>query len=257
MSPVPAFHLCQNRTHRERRPSSLLRTADPSTSSHSQGPASGRSAPLDHGSSDHRPGPSRPTTNGRQTRTTTPAAQPLRLQATERQFQRSDELVDALSVLAPRSEFIGRFSIVADPAVSNIMRARMFADHLRAKALPISYATSSFFFFPTTQADFYLPFRLGEQGKRSAASVRSEQEFVRAPHSLHLPGSVYWSIHRHCRRRHVASLWCTWPTHWCNPLASEKSDSESPALRACTIPHACYAYSIPCIALDSCSRSSW
>lgn len=145
LSESPASYLCQNGTHRERHPSSLLRTADPSTSSHSQGPASGRSAPLDHGSSDHCPGPSRPT-NGRQPRTTTPAAQPLRLQATERQFQRSDELVDALSELAPRSEFIGRFSIVADPAVSNIMQARMFADHLRAKALPISYATSSFCF---------------------------------------------------------------------------------------------------------------
>ena len=170
MSPVPAFHLCQNGTHRERHPSSLLRTADPSTSSHSQGPASGQSAPLDHGSSDHRPGPSRPTTNGRQPRTTTPAAQPLRLQATERQFQRSDELVDALSVLAPRSEFIGRFSIVADPAVSNIMRARMFADHLRAKALPISYATSPFFFPSQLTLTFIYLFCWGS--RENAAPLR-------------------------------------------------------------------------------------
>lgn len=154
--------LCaKNGTPVNERPSSPLRTADPSTSS--QGP--GRSAPLDHGS-DHRPGPSSRPTNGQLEPRTTPAAQPpsLQLQATEQQFQWPDELADALSVLPAGSEFIGRFSIVADPAVSNIMRARMFADHLRAKAVPISCAASFFFLFiPTTHADFFF-FPLGMQG---------------------------------------------------------------------------------------------
>jgi len=55
------------------------------------------------------------------------------------EFQWSDELVDCVSELRPRSTFFGKFSVIADPAVGNASRAYMFAEQLRARGLAISY----------------------------------------------------------------------------------------------------------------------
>jgi hypothetical protein len=57
------------------------------------------------------------------------------------EFQWSDELVDHLLELPPRSTFLGKFSVIADPMVSNGSRAYMFIEQLRDRGLPISYAS--------------------------------------------------------------------------------------------------------------------
>ena len=54
------------------------------------------------------------------------------------EFQWSDELIGQLSALPPRSRFVGKFSVIADPEVDNAKRANMFADQLRARGIPIS-----------------------------------------------------------------------------------------------------------------------
>jgi hypothetical protein len=58
------------------------------------------------------------------------------------EYQWSSELVDELSALPPRSNFVGKFSIVYDPAVDNSKRALMFADQLRDRGLFISCVTT-------------------------------------------------------------------------------------------------------------------
>jgi hypothetical protein len=72
--------------------------------------------------------------------TSTSAVPPESIHVPE--FQWSDELVDHLLELPPRSTFLGKFSVIADPMVSNGSRAYMFIDQLRARELPISYASS-------------------------------------------------------------------------------------------------------------------
>ncbi|KAI0289098.1 hypothetical protein BC826DRAFT_1034339 [Russula brevipes] len=59
------------------------------------------------------------------------------------EYQWASELVDELAALPPRSTFMGKFSIVYDPAVDNAKRAFMFADQLRARALFISKSSES------------------------------------------------------------------------------------------------------------------
>ncbi|KAH9161616.1 hypothetical protein EDB89DRAFT_1913779 [Lactarius sanguifluus] len=54
------------------------------------------------------------------------------------EYQWRDELVSHLSKLPPRSNFGGKFAIIADPDVDNGMRAQIFADQLRAQGVPIS-----------------------------------------------------------------------------------------------------------------------
>jgi hypothetical protein len=81
------------------------------------------------------------------------------------EYQWSDELIDALSRLPPCSNFIGKFSVVADPVVSNSMRAHMFANQLRARAIPISYA--AFPLFPHNHADFFTLF--GRENSRTTS----------------------------------------------------------------------------------------
>lgn len=54
------------------------------------------------------------------------------------EFQWSDELIDQLLALPPRSRYVGKFSVIADPAVDNTRRAQMFAGQLRARGMPIS-----------------------------------------------------------------------------------------------------------------------
>ncbi|KAH9165866.1 hypothetical protein EDB89DRAFT_2076394 [Lactarius sanguifluus] len=54
------------------------------------------------------------------------------------EYQWRDELVNHLSELPPRSNFGGKFAIIADPDVDNGMRAQIFADQLRAQGVPIS-----------------------------------------------------------------------------------------------------------------------
>ncbi|KAI9457330.1 hypothetical protein BJY52DRAFT_1273041 [Lactarius psammicola] len=54
------------------------------------------------------------------------------------EYQWGEELVDALLALPPRSNFLGQFSVIADPDVDNFKRAEMFQDQVRSKGLPIS-----------------------------------------------------------------------------------------------------------------------
>jgi hypothetical protein len=58
------------------------------------------------------------------------------------EYQWSSELVDELSALPRRSTFVGKFSIVSDPAVDNSKGAFTFADQLRARGLFISCVTT-------------------------------------------------------------------------------------------------------------------
>ena len=58
------------------------------------------------------------------------------------EYQWGDELVGQLMVLPPRSNFGGKFAIIADPSVDNAMRAQMFADQLRSQGVPISYVAA-------------------------------------------------------------------------------------------------------------------
>lgn len=60
------------------------------------------------------------------------------------EYQWGDELVSQLLVLPPRSNFGGKFAVIADPSVDNAMRAQVFADQLRSQGVPISYATLPF-----------------------------------------------------------------------------------------------------------------
>ncbi|KAH9961868.1 hypothetical protein BJV74DRAFT_346414, partial [Russula compacta] len=53
------------------------------------------------------------------------------------EYQWSDELINELLAQPPRPNFMGKFSVVADPAVDNPKRARMLVEELRAKGAPI------------------------------------------------------------------------------------------------------------------------
>ena len=64
------------------------------------------------------------------------------------EFQRSDELIDQLLALPPRSRFVGKFSVIADPAVDNARRAHMIADQLRARGIPISCVVTTILAHP-------------------------------------------------------------------------------------------------------------
>lgn len=59
------------------------------------------------------------------------------------EYQWGDELVSRLSRLPPRSNFGGKFAIIADPGVDNAMRAQIFAVQLHSQGVPISYVASS------------------------------------------------------------------------------------------------------------------
>lgn len=60
------------------------------------------------------------------------------------EYQWCDELVDEFAALPPRSNFVGKFSIVRDPQVDNPARADIFLSQLRAKGSPASCAIVPF-----------------------------------------------------------------------------------------------------------------
>lgn len=141
------MNLSESLLRRRQRSSSLNRTID--YTSLSQAPGPDPTAPLDHHSNE--PGlrgdasGSSPLANDQPRRTSTPAV-PRPAEAIE--YQWSDELIEALLALPPRSSYIGTFSIVADPAVNNSTRVRLFADQLRARAVHISCVVPSHAPFP-------------------------------------------------------------------------------------------------------------
>ncbi|KAN0114175.1 hypothetical protein V8E52_006973 [Russula decolorans] len=104
--------------------------------------ASGPTAPLDQHSNEpsHHgdPSGSSPLANDQ------PPVEPRRTSASTvprpgaMEYQWSDELIEALLALPPRSRYIGKFSIIPDPKVDNSTRARMFVDQLHARAVLIS-----------------------------------------------------------------------------------------------------------------------
>jgi hypothetical protein len=61
------------------------------------------------------------------------------------EYQWGEELVNALMALPPRSNFVGQFSVVADPDVDNSKRAQMFLDQLRSKGLPTTCVAAASF----------------------------------------------------------------------------------------------------------------
>lgn len=139
--------------------SSPLRTVDYSTLSQAEAP--GPTAPLDHHSNElsHRGDPSGSSND--QPRRTSASTVPRPVGATE--YQWSDELIEALLALPPRSRYIGKFSIIADPTVNNSTRAHLFATQLHAGAVPISCVVPSCRPLPTSflphfhnHADFFL-----------------------------------------------------------------------------------------------------
>ncbi|KAH9051624.1 hypothetical protein EDB83DRAFT_2522031 [Lactarius deliciosus] len=91
---------------------------------------------------DHRPNwedytyPTEPLQRPRNAPDPEAAPSPQRIPVLEYQWR--DELVSHLLELAPRSNFGGKFAIIADPDVDNGMRAQIFADQLRAQGVPIS-----------------------------------------------------------------------------------------------------------------------
>lgn len=120
------------------RPASHVTMApNPGPSTFPQAPS--LSAPPQHYRSGHDqnrlPTESSQTTRGQPRTAPTPVV-PQAIHVPE--FQRSDELIDQLSALPPRSRFVGKFSVIADPAVDNTRRAHMIADQLRARGIPIS-----------------------------------------------------------------------------------------------------------------------
>jgi hypothetical protein len=115
----------------------LFRTVDSSTLLQPPGPT----APLDHHSNEpsHYGDPSGSSESrlaNDQPQRTSASTVPQPAEAIE--YQWSDELIEALLALPPRSRYIGMFSIIADPAVNNSTRAHLFADQLHARAVPIS-----------------------------------------------------------------------------------------------------------------------
>jgi hypothetical protein len=58
------------------------------------------------------------------------------------EYQWGDELVGQLLELPPRSNFGGKFAIIADPSVDNAIRAQVFAGQLRSQGVPISYVAA-------------------------------------------------------------------------------------------------------------------
>lgn len=58
------------------------------------------------------------------------------------EYQWGDELVSDLLGLPPRSNFGGKFAVIADPSVDNVMRAHMFAEQLRSQGVYISYVAN-------------------------------------------------------------------------------------------------------------------
>jgi hypothetical protein len=121
---------------------SLFRTVDYSALSQAPGPT----APLDHHSNEpsHHGDPSESSrlVNDQPRRTSASTATPPRPPGAI-EYQWSDELIEALLALPPRSRYIGKFSIVADPAVNNSTRAHLFTDQLHARAVPMSCVVPS------------------------------------------------------------------------------------------------------------------
>jgi hypothetical protein len=61
------------------------------------------------------------------------------------EYQWCDELIDDFIAQPPRSNFIGKFSIIPDPQVDNLLQAYTFVNQLRAKGLSISCAAHPLF----------------------------------------------------------------------------------------------------------------
>ncbi|KAI9439281.1 hypothetical protein H4582DRAFT_128713 [Lactarius indigo] len=91
---------------------------------------------------DHRPNwedytyPTKPLQRPRDAPEPEATSSPQRIPVFEYQWR--DELVSHLLELPPRSNFGGKFAIIADPDVNNGMRAQTFADQLRTQGVPIS-----------------------------------------------------------------------------------------------------------------------
>lgn len=113
------------------------------------------------------------------------------------QYQWGEELVDALLGLPPRSNFLGQFSIIADPDVDNSKRAQMFLDQLRSKGLPTSYVAVASFGFSFVEPHSSLPFHPGREIQRP---VSGNPDAVRG-HAI----GLYCKCEIGCQGRFVVS----------------------------------------------------
>lgn len=119
------------------------------------------------------------------------------------EYQWSDDLIEALLALPPRSGYIGKFSIVADPTVNNHTRARLFTRQLRDRAVHISCVVvpSPASTFPQDHVALTFLFFLSvlTQGPITADFPgHGQQQFFLAPVILHLSGRVSGSVRHLC-----------------------------------------------------------
>jgi len=102
------------------------------------------------------------------------------------EYQWGEELVDTLLALPPRSNFFGKFSVIADPDVDNSKRAQMFLDQIRSEGLPTSDTQKHVSGNPDSPCgraiSLYCKCEVGCQG-RFVVSVDSD-----TTHSLRVPG---------------------------------------------------------------------
>jgi len=179
---------------------SLFRTVDYSTLSQAPGPT----APLDHDSNEpsHHGDPSASSRLANdQPRRTSASTAPRPAGALE--YQWSDELIEALLALPPRSRYIGKFSIIADPAVNNSTRAHLFADQLRTSAVSISCvvppAPLPTPFLPHFHNHTDVSLCLAQGPFTAGFPERGQHQFLYACVILHLPGRMSGSVRCLCR----------------------------------------------------------
>jgi hypothetical protein len=132
------------------------------------------------------------------------------------EYQWSQELLNALLALPPRSNFFGQFSVIADPDVDNSRRAQMFLVQLSSKGLPTLYvaaASLGFSFVEPHPRCLFSSFSPG-QGyteaclRQPGCPLQARSQFV-----LQMRDWVSRPVRRLCRRRHHAQPQCAWSTY--------------------------------------------
>ena len=100
------------------------------------------------------------------------------------EYQWSDELIEALLALPPRSGYLGKFSVIADPTVNNSTRARLFTSQLHARAVRISCVVPPH--FPKHVALTFLALCLIQGPITADFPGHGQQQFFLATVILHL-----------------------------------------------------------------------
>ena len=98
------------------------------------------------------------------------------------EYQWAHELVTSLLGQPPRSNFGGKFAIIADPDVDHPTRAQMFANQIRFQGIPISYVPfhSQSHSYPSIQPSYHFP-RTGKNILRRAPRATSPHTRCSSP----------------------------------------------------------------------------